>query len=136
MVENTTSGQLPDQSLNPVMIPDRVRCFSTSRYPELATKVPDLVLDGLLGKGWSYADWQRDIEAQHYVWSENLKNRIIKREYLRFKPEIALLLQVHTPGTPRSTSRVYYNILRRLRGKTGERAERIRNGNLFGSDAK
>jgi len=100
------------------------------------TAVPDTVIDLLLGRGSSYEDWQRDIEAQDYVWSESLKNRIIKREYLKFKPEIALLLPINTNGSLRTRSNSNKGILKRLKGKTGERAQKLRDETLFGSDAK
>jgi len=98
--------------------------------------VPDAVIDRLLGRGSSYDDWQRDVEAQDYVWSESLKNRIIKREYLKFKPEIALLLPINTNRSLRTRSNSNKGILKRLKGKTGERAQRLLDKTLFGSDAK
>lgn len=102
-----------------------------------ANEAPDSVIRSLLGKGGSYADWQREITRQGYTWSEGLRLRIIRMEYLLFKPEIGeLLAQPNTNGSLKSRSNSYKSITKRLKGKTGERQQRMQEETLFGSDAK
>lgn len=99
--------------------------------------MPDAVIGTLLGKGWGYSDWQRQIESLGYSWSEGLRLRIIKKEYLLFKPEIhELLSQPNTNGSLKSRSNSYKSITKRIKGKTGERERRLNEGRLFGCEAK
>jgi hypothetical protein len=105
--------------------------------PQPPNGIPDSVIDSLFGQGLDRDGWRRELERNHYTWVPALKNRIIKREILFFKLEIGLLLSAPNtnPGNKlKSNSRK--SILKRLKGKTGERATRLANGTLCGPDAK
>jgi hypothetical protein len=106
--------------------------------------VPDSIIDQLFGKGLGYSDWKREITWQGYKWNENLENQIIKREYGYFKDEILFLEAQENTATGRRSPKTnsLESILKRIKGEKwlenipDEKAERLRNGRLFGRDAK
>jgi hypothetical protein len=136
---------LPSRVIGETLLTDAV-CHSAGHTSKRAAAttlnmqaigVPDAVIIGLLGKGWSYTDWQKEIERLGYTWNEGLRLRIIKKEYLLFKSEIGQLLsQPNTSNSLKSRSNSFKSIIKRIKGKTGERDQRLQEGKLFGSDAK
>jgi len=106
--------------------------------------VPNSIIDQLFGKGLGYSDWEAEITRQGYRYNENLENQIIKREFSYFKPEILFLeAQENTAKGRRSPkTNSLESILTRIKGEKwskkmpDEKAERLRDGRLFGRDAK
>ena len=106
--------------------------------------VPNSIIDQLFGKGLGYSDWEREIIRQGYKWNENVMNQIIKREFGYFKNEFLILeAQENTATGKRSpNSNSLESILKRIKGEKwskkmpDEKAERLRDGRLFGRDAK
>jgi hypothetical protein len=106
--------------------------------------VPDRAIAALLGKGWGYDDWQRELRSNGYMWSEGLKNFIIAREYEMFKDEIVFLRL--EPRIAESAKGPYSNstttILKRImgeewfKGQPNEKQQRLGSGRLYGKDAK
>jgi hypothetical protein len=111
--------------------------ISTDLPPTLrspTSEVPDAVVELVLGRGLSYLEWKSQLTRRRYLWNESLKLRIIRTEFLMFKPEIGKML-LETDGVG-SNSNSYIQIMKRLKGKTGDREERIASGTLFGSNGK
>jgi hypothetical protein len=106
--------------------------------------VPDAIIDQLFGKGLGYSDWEREITRQGFRYNENLENQIIKREFSYFKPEILFLEAQENTATGRRSPKTnsLESILKRIKGEKwskkmpDEKAERLRDGRLFGRDAK
>ena len=103
----------------------------------------ETAIDGLLGMGLGYAEWEEQLVNRGCIWSRNVRNKIIDKEFNLFKPEIERLLleeNIAPQGTTKSNSRA--SILKRLKGEVwvegipDEREKRIRTRTLFGKDAK
>lgn len=97
-------------------------------------------MDGLLGLGLGYADWETHLKDQGYSWDESIKLAIIKRELTHFFKE-EILQMIDEPNTaPRgrdiAKSNSARSIFRRLKGKTGEWEQRRQDRRLLGRDAK
>lgn len=101
--------------------------------PELGP--PNSAINARLGRGLTYGDWQVELEKLGHVWTDGLRKFIIKQEYLYFKDEIGALLSEPSTGSGRSSSTSCTNILRRLKGETGEREWRLQNRRLFNPEA-
>jgi hypothetical protein len=102
------------------------------------SEVSDVIIGELLGQGLSYVEWRSRLGRTH-VWNEALKLRIIKMEYLMFKPEIGRMLsEPNTNPGLKSKSNSCSQIMKRLKGKTSEteRLERLATRTLFGCNAK
>jgi hypothetical protein len=105
----------------------------------------DEIMDGLLGQGLRYLEWERSIKSQNYDWNNTVKNTMIKKEYYFFKEEIMSLREQDNEapkGRDNPKSNSAESILRRLKGKTwidgvpNERTGRLRSKRLLGPDAK
>lgn len=100
-------------------------------------EVADNVVEALLGRGLSYLEWKSQLTRKRYLWNEGLKLRIIRKEFLMFKPEIErMMLEPNTSAELGPKSNSYIQIMKRIKGKTGDREERLASGTLFGSNGK
>jgi hypothetical protein len=106
---------------------------------------PDDVLDGLLGQGLGYRDWETSLQDQNFASGRNVRKILIKRELEYFKEEILLLTSqpntsLERPDVAKTNS--CESVLKRLKGETwvegrpNERDQRYWNGRLLGGDAK
>ncbi len=105
------------------------------------------VIDGVLGQGWGYDEWEARLKLQGYgdSWNEALKNKIIKREYETFKDEILRLKcesNTATKGKDVQKTNSSESIMKRLqgqewaKGRPNEKEERLQSRRLLGKDAK
>ena len=103
----------------------------------------DTVIEELLGQGFGYAEWEKELVSRGFTWSPNLRNIIIDKEFWFFKDEIEqLLLQPSITQGTNSKSNSIVSILKRLKGEEwvegipDEREKRLRTRRLFGKDGK
>jgi hypothetical protein len=104
----------------------------------------DTIIDQLLGQGLGYDDWKKELESREgFVWTENFKNTIIKKEFSFFREEILRLQsEPNTARRPKPKTNSLESILKRLQGLEwvqgvpNEMDQRKRNGRLLGKDAK
>jgi hypothetical protein len=112
----------------------------TSTGPQIGL---DAVIEELLGRGFGYADWEKELVTRGFTWSLNLRNIIIDKEFWYFKKEIEqLLLEPSITQGTNSKSNSIVSILKRLKGEEwvegipDERETRLRTRRLFGKDGK
>lgn len=79
----------------------------------------DACIDGLLGQGWDYDQWQREFQRQGFLWNSHVKNRVIDRELEYFKKEILRLESEENTGGRQSRAKTnsQESILKRLKGE-------------------
>ena len=104
----------------------------------------DTIIDKLLGQGLGYDDWKRKLESQgNFIWSESIKNIIIKKEFSFFREEILRLKSEENKSCGlKAKTNSLESILKRLKGlewasgMPNEMEQRRLDGRLLGKDAK
>jgi hypothetical protein len=112
-------------------------------WPDSGTALENDI-DEFLGRGLDDVQWKRVLEARGWIWNTNLRNTIINKEFVYFRPEIERLLSEPkiAQGTSSSKSNSRVSIHKRLMGEIwvdgvpDEKGERRRTKRLYGKLAK
>jgi hypothetical protein len=94
----------------------------TTTWADTGTTL-DTIIDEFLGDGLDEEQWKTAIEGRRLTWNNNVRNRIIHREFVYFLPEIMRLLTESNAAqginSNESNSRATYaSVFRRIRGET------------------